>query len=209
MTQSPNDRLLCFWIAISLLFFSDYLKRKLFLFLVFLEIFSLLAREATEAHSYTTDELVGLALFSEWVLNTEKAKIIDSFMAEPCDRKVRGDLIIRKYGITMSFGDFSEKWTANLLPRLSINLSFLATPSEKWSENQGYQKGTEQKRLCFVNDTVEWGIKLFEEFNSLLTKDKEEKQFLLPVHVVGKKFKDIPTRTTKKRVIDTVSKKLI
>ena len=35
-----------------------------------------------------------------------------------------------------------------------------------------------------MNDNDERGIKLFEEFNSLLTQDGEEKQFLL--QVVGK-----------------------
>ena len=64
-----------------------------------------------------------------------------------------------------------------------------------------------KRMLCFVNDTGEWGTKLSEEFNSLLTQDEEEKQFLL--QVVGKNCKDISTETTKKSVTDAVSMKLI
>ena len=62
--------------------------------------------------------------------------------------------------------------------------------------------------LCeIVNDTVEWGVKLFEEFNCVLTQNEEEKQFHL--QVVVNYCKDIPTQTTKKYVNDAVPKQLI
>ena len=58
-----------------------------------------------------------------------------------------------------------------------------------------------------MNDNVELGVNVSKEFNSLLTQDEEEKQFLL--QVVGKYCKDIPTQIIKKSVNDAVSKKLI
>ena len=118
-------------------------REKLFLFLILLKIFSLLAREVTEAHSHTYDELVGLAIFSERVPNTKKAKIIDSFMEEPGDRKV----IDHPPGWDDYLSATSPKSELeNLLPRLSINLSFLSIHPEKWSENQGYEEGKSEWR---------------------------------------------------------------
>ena len=53
-----------------------------------------------------------------------------------------------------------------------------------------------------VNDTAERGVKLFEEFNRLLTNDEEEKLFFL--QVVEANQKAVPTQTTKKSAIDAV-----
>ena len=54
-----------------------------------------------------------------------------------------------------------------------------------------------------VNDTAETGVKLFEEFNQLITNNEEEKRFLL--QVVEANRKAVPTQTTKKSVIDATS----
>jgi len=55
------------------------------------------------------------------------------------------------------------------------------------------------QQLRVVNDTAERGVKLFVEFNQLITNDEEEKQFLL--EVVEANRKAIPTQTTKKSAI--------
>ena len=54
-----------------------------------------------------------------------------------------------------------------------------------------------------VNDTAERGVKLFEEFNQLITKDEEEKQFLL--QVVESNRKAVPTQITKKAAVDALN----
>ena len=55
---------------------------------------------------------------------------------------------------------------------------------------------------CVVNDTAERGDKLFEEFNTLLTKDEDEKQFLLQVVEVNSKA--VPTEAKKNDAIDAL-----
>ena len=57
-------------------------------------------------------------------------------------------------------------------------------------------------KLRVVNDTAERGMKLFEDFNHLLTNYEEEKQFVL--QVVEANRKSIPSQTTKKSVVDVV-----
>ena len=53
--------------------------------------------------------------------------------------------------------------------------------------------------MRIVNDTAECGVKLFEKYNSLLTNDEEEKQFIL--QVVEANRKAVPTEITKKSAI--------
>ena len=90
-----------------------------------------------------------------------------------------------------------------LLTRMTIGDSFLSISSEIWSENNDYKQGKERVRqLRVVNDTAERGVRLFEEYNKLITNDEEEKQFLL--QVVEANRKAVPTQTTKQSVIDAV-----
>ena len=53
-----------------------------------------------------------------------------------------------------------------------------------------------------VNDTTERGVKLFEEFNRIITNDEEEKQYLLRVMEANQKA--VQTQTTKKSAIEAV-----
>jgi len=55
-----------------------------------------------------------------------------------------------------------------------------------------------------VNDTAERAVKLFEEFNTLLTNDEEEKQFLLQVVEANRKV--VTTEATKTSVIAALTR---
>lgn len=156
---------------------------------------------------YVADETVGLALFSDNVSTTEKAKIVAGMTNVPLERHclARQDKkaikVISKDDSNL--GDFSSARTATLLTRLDIGDSFLSIPPDTWSENDDYVQGKERvRRLRVVNGTAERGIKLFEEFNNLITNNEEEKQFLL--QVVEANRKAVPTQSTKQSVIDAV-----
>jgi len=73
---------------------------------------------------------------------------------------------------------------------------FLAEQPQDWCHDEAYQRGRELiKALCVEKDTAERGVKLFEEYNQLITRD-EEKQLLLQVAEANTKA--IPTETTKR-----------
>ena len=75
---------------------------------------------------------------------------------------------------------------------------------QDWCHDEAYQRGRERiKALRVVNDTAERGVKLFEEYNQIITRDEEEKQLLL--QVVEANRKAIPTETTKKAAVAAVS----
>jgi len=51
-----------------------------------------------------------------------------------------------------------------------------------WDENEDFQKGLEIVNTFRVtNDTTERGEKLMEEYNKVLTKNEDQKQYVLQV----------------------------
>lgn len=163
------------------------------------------ARQVLERHLwYLSDELVGLALFSDVVTSSEKKKIVDGMKTEPEPRHIRGNPVL--LGNKVNLGDFASKRTLELLKNLEINCSFLNLPPEQWSTSKDWKDGTERiKKLRVVNDTAERGVKLIEEFNNLITNDETEKQFLLQVVEANRKC--IPTETTKRSITQAITEK--
>lgn len=93
--------------------------------------------------------------------------------------QVKGNTILDN---SVSLGDFATKITRRLLYCLNIKDSFLNLPPKQWTENEDYQQSRNRiQHLQVINDTAEPGVKLFEEFNLLLTNDEEEKQCLLQI----------------------------
>ena len=170
---------------------------------VFDQQISIAGRKVLEQHSwYLSDELVGLALFSDNVSVEEKAKIVAGLSKEPGDRNVRGNAT--RISSQASLGDFASRRTMELFSRLQIPDTFLAQQPQDWCHNEAYQRGRKRiKALRVVNDTAERGVKLFEEYNQIITRDEEEKQLLL--QVVEANRKAIPTETTKKAAVAAVS----
>jgi len=81
---------------------------------------------------------------------------------------------------------------------------FLQT-NQSWNDIEAYQKVKNRiKKLWVVNDTAERAVKLFEEFNTLLTNDEEEKQFLLQVVEANRKV--VTTEATKTSVIAALTR---
>lgn len=51
---------------------------------------------------------------------------------------------------------------------------------EEWINNTAYKEGSNiVVHIRVVNDVVERGVKLIEEYNSILTQDEEQKQYHL------------------------------
>lgn len=66
--------------------------------------------------------------------------------------------------------------------KFNLSTEFLLIDPINWKDRQDYREG--QKligSLRVVNDTAERGVKLIEEFNDKITKNEEQKQFLLQV----------------------------
>lgn len=85
--------------------------------------------------------------------------------------------------------DFISVTSKNFFQKLNFPTEFLESDPATWNKNESYSKCCKIiNNLKVVNDTAERGIKLINEYNQLLTKDEEQKQFLLQV------VKDYKTR---------------
>ena len=99
--------------------------------------------------------------------------------------------------------DFATTKTRNLLC-YNIDSAFLYLPPQEWpaSEQYWYSQSRFKSLLRIVNDTAERAVKLFEEYNTLLTNVEEEKQLLL--QVVEANRKAVPTQITKKSAVQAL-----
>lgn len=72
--------------------------------------------------------------------------------------------------------------TLNFLSRFKVSADFLNFHPDCWNEREDFQKGIRiLSNLSVINDVAERGVKLIQEYNSILTKDEKQKQFLLQV----------------------------
>lgn len=150
---------------------------------------------------YLSDELVGLALFSEKVTEEEKTQIVENLTKVPLERMVRGNPALLKDDSELC--DFASSRTALFISKLNIDPAFLQKHPSDWEKDPKFAAGkTTVKHLKVVNDIAERGVKLFQDFNKLMTNDEEEKQLLL--QVVEANRKRVPTEPTKKALLGTI-----
>lgn len=86
---------------------------------------------------------------------------------------------------------FVTSQTRKFFKRFQINEDFLAIDPAFWPQNESYENGLEVlKQLKVVNDVAERGVKLFTEYNEILTKNEDRKQFV--VQIVSEYRKNFP-----------------
>lgn len=78
--------------------------------------------------------------------------------------------------------DFVTVNTINFFSRFGISLQFLNEDPLYWNDTEAYKNGMDiVSKIKVVNDTAERAVKLIEEYNNILTKNEQEKQYLLQV----------------------------
>jgi hypothetical protein len=78
--------------------------------------------------------------------------------------------------------DFVTQGTKNFFYSLSISQVFLLHDPHLWNSNEQYVTAQSKlKYLKVVNDAAKRGVALSQSFNSVLTNQAEQKQFLLQV----------------------------
>ncbi|GBM06522.1 hypothetical protein AVEN_101683-1 [Araneus ventricosus] len=87
---------------------------------------------------YLSDELVGLALFSDTVLSPEKDDMVKMIKSKPDLLKVRGNSNVLKTNQEVNLSDFVTERSGNLFQKLNIDDDFLNLPSEEWKQNSSY-----------------------------------------------------------------------
>jgi hypothetical protein len=130
---------------------------------------------------YLSEELVGLAFFDDDISVESKRNMVRALnehvgMEGPPKRL---QLDIRRV-VDMSIADFVTKNTMKFFHCLGIQCEFLNADPDTWNDRNDYKSGQDTVRhLKVVNDSAERGVALIEEYNAIITKNEDQKQFLL------------------------------
>jgi|UniRef100_A0A2S2QEI3 hypothetical protein len=84
--------------------------------------------------------------------------------------------------VTKDLSNFVTNNTKIFFERFGIDTHILHDEPEEWINNPVFDE--EANIVAYINvdnDTGEKGVKIIEEYNSILTKDEEQKQYLLQI----------------------------
>lgn len=135
---------------------------------------------------YLNPENVALAFFDQRIPNSTKAKMVEALKnVGDIDQNIKRPIITNQNILTIlenGIEQFVSMETKLFFERFKVDQEFLKSNSADW---EGIASFIEAKeiigQLRVVNDTAERGVKLMEEYNSLITKDEEQKQYVLQV----------------------------
>src|SRR6218665_2788917 len=83
---------------------------------------------------------------------------------------------------SQSLEDFVTENTMKFYEILELPIKFLTETDIEQKENEHFQKAKQfAQSLMVVSDVAERGVKLIQDFNSSITRNEEQKQYLLEV----------------------------
>jgi hypothetical protein len=100
-----------------------------------------------------------------------------SKMKDTPGSKVPNPRLNKNYdAVGKTFSSFVTRSTRAFFTILGLNDAFLVNPPESWKDDKDYLAAEQIiLGLKVVNDTVERGVKLMQDYNSILTKDEDQK----------------------------------
>ncbi|KAL4091591.1 hypothetical protein QTP88_026257 [Uroleucon formosanum] len=135
---------------------------------------------------YLTLEATSLAFFDDKVSSQTKIKMVKAMQSRDIESEANKRIILKPNEIydyaKKDINDFISIQSSNFFNRFGIPMDFLDLDPKLWNENDQYKKSKELvNNINVVNDIVERGVKLIEDYNKLLTKNEDQKQYLLQV----------------------------
>jgi len=127
-----------------------------------------------------------LAFFDTNLTIETKIKMVDSIKLNNLTSEINKQIIVSPNEVTQimkkEIYDFIYVESTSFFSRFGISTSFLEQHPSMWDENVDFQKGLKIVNTFRVtNDMAERGVKLMEEYNKVLTKNEEQKQYVLQV----------------------------
>lgn len=127
-------------------------------------------------------------MFDERIKVEEKRKMVKILKQKNDDIEPQKKLLLKPEEITDFIKrdlptDLFTPHSLNIFSWFNISSDFLQVDPLEWENNDNYKKARSVLiSLKVVNDTAERDIKLMEEFNQKITKNEDQKQFLLKVY---------------------------
>lgn len=134
---------------------------------------------------YLIEQLVGLAFFDSGVSDAEKVQMVAAMSKPGKDSPAPLVESLDKSTVShLTLPDFVSSNTMKFFAAMQIEMDFLQQNPSAWQSSEDYINGCHKvKQLKVVNDATERGVSLIENFNSVITNQEEQKQYLLQVVV--------------------------
>lgn len=154
---------------------------------------------------YLNPEAAAFSFFDSNIPLSMKIKMVDSLKIEDGNENIKryispmNNLTLLK---SSQISDFINSSSMKFFERFNIATDFLNQNPEEWYKNVNYQKGISVlSQVKVVNDAAERGVKLITDFNDKITKDEEQKQFLMQtVYDYRHKYPDAKRSTLSKHI---------
>jgi hypothetical protein len=154
------------------------------------------ATEAIYRHLwYLSEHLATLALFDERVSDDTKAAMVANF-SRPPNQMLYRRLDKKTFSLSKPLQEYVTSRSLKLFDLLCLNAqerakTFLSQLPSVWNQDITFQQMTDAvTQMKVVNDCAEWGVALIQTFNIALTKNEDQKQYLLKL--VAEHRKEIP-----------------
>lgn len=148
---------------------------------------------------YFSSEAVGLAFFDVNIPIEEKEKMVASLSEKELEHEKKYRMRMDELPNVLKSGlhQFVNEGTRRFFSRFKIQDEFLQKNPKDWPDNEIFQKGLKiVQSIKVVNDSAERGVKLISDYNKILSKDEEQKQFLMTVVAENRKlFPDSKKKT--------------
>ena len=137
---------------------------------------------------YLNQEFAPLSLFSDKVSNEEKKSLAKTLLQiKPSKYEMGCPNPVSlpespKEGLKLKLSEFCGRGSLFIFDQLSFDKNWLKLPIDQWKNNEPYN---EMKRfiecLLVTNDTAERGVKLVSDFANSITKDPQDREYLLQI----------------------------
>lgn len=134
---------------------------------------------------YLTERLAAMSFFDVSISLDIKTKMINATKKD--ENKIdENKITLTKEELdticSKDISDFITKRSLEFFEQLELSTDFLDIEPEHWAENDSYKSCYDfVKNIKCVNDVAERAIALIQKYNRTLTKNEEQKQFILQV----------------------------
>lgn len=132
---------------------------------------------------YLSEDLISLSLFDSRLPVSDKQAIVQAILNdEGAEEPAKRINLPSSQVLSATLPSFATKNSLRLFETLDIKTDFLSANPQKWQEEESYVEACRRiEGLRVANDTAERAVALIQSFNLRLTKDEEQRQFLLQV----------------------------
>jgi hypothetical protein len=151
---------------------------------------------------YLSELLVGFSFFDDGLSAEEKKKMIVALKGKEGNEQSHKRIPMISQPSSKGLHDFVTKSTIRFFKILELSEDFMDKDPGEWDNEASYKRSREiVNSMKVTNDLAERGVALIQEFNASLTRNEEQKQFLLQVVEDHRNAFSSPTKAaTLKRV---------